>query len=47
MDRALKKDEKNGVICIVIMSTPIVMIFKMSEIINFLCFLLIAEYTKN
>ena len=39
---SIKKHEKNGVICLVIMSTPIVMVFKMSEITNFLYFLLIT-----
>ena len=38
MDRAQKVDEKNGVICLITMFTPRVMIFKMSEIANFLYF---------
>ena len=42
MYRAQRVDEKNGIICLVIMFTPRVMVFKMSEITNFLYFLLIT-----
>ena len=43
MDRAQGIYEKNGVICLVIMFTFLVMVFKMSEIaIFFLYFLLIT-----
>ena len=38
MDRASKINKKNGVICLVIMFTPIVMVFKMSEATDFLFF---------
>ena len=38
MDRAQRVDEKNGVICLVIMFTPRVMLFKMSNIANFFVF---------
>ena len=41
-DRALRVDEKNGVICLVIMFTSRVMAFKMLEITNFIYFLLIT-----
>ena len=48
MDRAQKVDEKNGVICLIIMFTPRVITFKMSEIANFLYFLLItAKYLSQ
>ena len=36
------EDEKNGIICLVVMFSPIVMVFKMSENANFLHFLLIT-----
>ena len=42
MDRAQRLDEENGVICLLIMLTPTDMVFKMSEITNFLYFLLIT-----
>ena len=42
MDRALKIDEKNGVHCLVIMFTSIVLIFKLSEITDFLYFMVIT-----
>ena len=35
MDRAQRVDEKNGVICLVIMFTSGVMVIKMSKIPNF------------
>ena len=43
--RAQRVNDKNGNICPVIMFNPRVMVFKISEIANFLYFLLItAEY---
>ena len=39
-DRAQRADEKNGVICLVIMFTSRVMAFKLSEMANFIYFLL-------
>ena len=42
MDEAQRKDEKNGVICLVVMFTPRVMVIKMSKITHFLYFLLIT-----
>ena len=42
MDRALKIDEKNGVHCLVIMFTSIALIFKLSEIADFVYFLVIT-----
>ena len=42
MDRAQREDEKNGVICLVIMFTPRVMVIKMSKMANFLYFLLMT-----
>ena len=45
MDRAQNADEKNGIICLVVMFTPRVIVLKMLEIANFLNFLLItAKY---
>ena len=41
-DRAQRFDEKNGAICLVIMFTPKVMVFKMSKIVVFFNFLLIT-----
>ena len=40
-DRAQQLDEKNGVICLVIMFTPRVMVFEMSKTAHCLYFLLI------
>ena len=40
-DRALRADEKNGVICLVIMFTSGFMVFKMSKMAHCLYFLLI------
>ena len=37
-DRAQRADEKNGVICLVIMFTPGVMVIKMSKIAHFCTF---------
>ena len=42
MARAKRVDDKNGVICLVIMLTSRVMAFKMSEKANFIYFLLIT-----
>ena len=42
MDEAQRVDEKNGVICLVVMFTPRVMVIKMSKIAHFLYFLLIT-----
>ena len=42
MDEAQRVDEKNGVICLVVMFTPRVMVIKMSKITHFLYFLLIT-----
>ena len=42
MDRAQREDEKNGVICLVIMFTPRVMVIKMSKMAHFLNFLLMT-----
>ena len=42
MDRAQNTDEKNRIICLVIMFTPRVIVLKMSEIANFSNFLLIT-----
>ena len=39
-DRAQRLDEKNGIICLVIMFTPGVMVTRMSKMAQFLCFLL-------
>ena len=44
-DRAQRVDEKNGVICLVIMYTPDVMVIKMSKMAHFLYFL--ATPAKN
>ena len=40
--RAERVDEKNGVICLVIMFTSRVLAFKMSKMANYFCFILIA-----
>ena len=40
MDKARRVDEKNGVICLVIMFTPGVMVIRMSKMAHFLYFLL-------
>ena len=40
MDRAQRIDEKNGVICLVIMFTPRVMVIKISKVADFLYFFL-------
>ena len=42
MDRAQTVDEKNGIICLVIMFTLRVMVIKMSKMAHFLYFLLIT-----
>ena len=42
MDEAQRVDEKNGVICLVVMFTPRVMVITMSKITHFLYFLLIT-----
>ena len=41
-DRVQRVDEKNGIICLVIMFTSRVMASKMSEMANFIYFLLIT-----
>ena len=46
-DRAQKAEEKNGVICLVIVFTPGVMIIKMSKDAHFLYFLLMAAKNKS
>ena len=46
-DRAQRVDEKNGVVCQVIMFTPRVMVFKISNMAIFLCFLLISHSLGN
>ena len=45
MDRSQRIEEKNGVICLVIVFTPRFMVINMSQIAHFLYFLLMA--TKN
>ena len=47
MDRAQKVDEKNGVICLVIMFTPRVMVIKMSKMAHFLYFLLMSDTNQS
>ena len=52
MDRAQRVDEKNGVICLVIMFTSRVMIIRMSKVSNFLYFVLMiaknqSQFGKN
>ena len=42
MDRTQRVDEKNVVICLVIMFTPRVMVLKISKVTHFLYFLLIT-----
>ena len=41
-DRAERVDEKNGLVCLVIMFTPGVMVIKMSKIAQFMYFLLMT-----
>ena len=41
-DRTQRVDDKNGVICLAIMFTFRVIVFKMSEMANFIYFLLIT-----
>ena len=41
-DRAQRVDEKNGIMCLVIMFTPSSIVIKMSKMAHFLYFLLIA-----
>ena len=43
MDKIQRVDEKNGVICLVVMFTPRVMVIEMSKMAHFLYFLLITE----
>ena len=45
-DRSEKGDEKNGVICLVIMFTLTVKVFKISKMANFECFLLISQFGR-
>ena len=47
MDRAQRVDEKNGVICLVIMFTTGVMTIKMSKMVHFLYFLLMLVKTQS
>ena len=42
MDRAQRVDEKNGVICLFIILTSRVIVIKISKMVHFLYFLLIA-----
>ena len=46
-DRAQKRDTKNGVICLVMMSTPGVMVIKMSKMAHFFNFLLMTANSKS
>ena len=46
-DSAERVDEKNGVICLVIMFIPRVMVFKMSKMADFLFFLWISHSFGN
>ena len=41
-DRTQRVDDKNGVICLAIMFTFRVIVFKMSEMANFIYFLLVT-----
>ena len=47
MYRTQRVDEKNGVICLVIMFTPNVIIIKMSKMALFLHFLLMAAKNQS
>ena len=47
MDQAQRVDEKNGVICLVIMFTTGVMIIKISKIAHFLYFQLMLVKTQS
>ena len=47
MDRAERVDEKNGVICLVIMFTPGVMVIKISKMTHFLYFLLMPAKNQS
>ena len=46
-DRALRDDEKNGFICLVIMFTPRIKVIKMSKLAHFLEFLLIKAKIQS
>ena len=46
-DKAQRVDEKNGVICLVIMFTPGVMVIKMSKMAHFLYFLLMPAKNQS
>ena len=46
-DRTQRKDEKIGVICLVIMFGSGVMVIKMSKMADFLCFLLIPANNQS
>ena len=47
MDRAQGVDDKNGVICLVIMFTPGVMVMKTSKMTHFLYFLLLTAKRQS
>ena len=47
MDRAERVDEKNGVICLVIMFIPGVMVIKISKMTHFLYFLLMPAKNQS
>ena len=47
MDRAQRVDERNGVICLVIMFTPGAMVIKMPKMAHFLYFLLMAAKNQS
>ena len=46
-DRTQRADEKNGVICLVIMFAPGVMVIKMSKMAHFLYFLLMPAKNQT
>ena len=46
-DRAQRVDEKNGVICLVIMFAPRVMVIKVSQMSHFLYFLLMPVKNQS
>ena len=47
MDRPQRVDDKNGVLCRVIMFTPGVMVIKTSKMAHFVYFLLIAAQNQS
>ena len=46
-DRAQRVDEKNGVICLIIMFAPRVMVIKVSQMSHFLYFLLMPVKNQS